>query len=176
MERLNLNRSIVRYTGLYDMDGLYALIIGWCKDKGYIWHEETYKHKVPSPRGAEQEWGWWIEKEITEYIKFEVHFHPHAWEINEVEIDKGGKKKSLINGKFEIIIQPIMILDWQKKWDKNRFTRFLGKRYYELMRKEIESLYHDMLYYRVWNLQALIKKFFDMQAKWHTYKTYLKEN
>ena len=33
-----------------------------------------------------------------------------------------------------------------------------------------------MIYYRMWNLQAIIKKYFDMQTKKYAYKGYLGED
>ena len=45
----------VRYNGLFDFDTLYASIIDWGKNYGYKVHEKVYKHKIPSPLGAEQE-------------------------------------------------------------------------------------------------------------------------
>lgn len=167
----------VRYTGLFDFDALYTAIVDWCKNEGYLWEEETYKHKVPSALGAEQEWKWHAEKEVTSYIKYEIKIEAHIWDRTEVEVTKDKKRKKLTNGRFQLILNGNVITDWQKKWEKNKFSRFLGKLYEEhIIRKEIENIYHDQLYYRLWNLQAIIKKFFDVQTKWHEYKKYLGED
>ena len=63
-------RSIIRYSGLFDFDGLYSSIIDWCKNQGFMWHEMDYKHKVPGPEGAEQEWVWKMDKTVNDYIQF----------------------------------------------------------------------------------------------------------
>jgi len=162
--------------GLTDFDALYAAVIDWCKQYGYIWHETTYKHKIPSPKGAEQRWKWKMEKEVTDYIQYIINMEARVWELNEIIVEKGGKKKSLSSGRFEIIISGVLVGDWQKRW-KGKWGKRFGAIYDKyIMNKEFESLYGDQLYYRIWNLQALLKKFFDMQSKWHAYKTYLKEN
>ena len=173
---LPLKRAIIRYSGLFDFDALYATIIDWCKNHGYNWHEVTYKHKVPSPRGAEQEWRWRAEKEVNDYFKYELFFIPHAWDLTEIEITKDGKKKTLTNGRMEIIIEPTLVLDWQGRWKRNRFTEWLGTQYYQVIRREIENVYHDELYYRMWGLQTAIKKFFNMQTKWNEWRKYLGEH
>jgi len=175
-ESIPVNPIIIRYNGLFDFDGLYAAIIDWCKSYGYIWEENTYKHKVPSAKGAEQEWKWIAEKEVSDYLKYTITFVPHIWDMKELEIEKDGKRKSLTNGRIEIHIQGAAQLDWQNKFSKGRFAKFLGSMYKRMNRREIENIYIDNLYYRLWNLQALIKKFFDMQTKWHEYKTYLGED
>ena len=56
----------LRFNGLFDLDGLYAAVVDWSKNYGYRWHEYTYKHKVPSPKGAEQELMWLITKNVLE--------------------------------------------------------------------------------------------------------------
>lgn len=173
---MKLDPIRVRYSGLFDFDALYAAIIDWCKNYGYLWEEETYKHKVPSPKGAEQEFKWVAEKEVNDYIKYKIVMEPHIWDLTEVEVEKEGKKRSLSNGRIEILIKGELIPDWQKKFSRGRFSKFLGKAYYGMRRREIESVYGDNLYYRLWNLQALIKKYFDMQTKWHEYKKYLGED
>lgn len=165
----------IRYTGLFDFDALYREIIEWCKNYEYVWHEETYKHK-PTPKGAEQEWYWYAEKEVTGYVKYIIHFYPRAWEITELEVKVSGKKKKLIKARMEISIQGELIFDWQNKFTKNKFARLLGKLYNKMVRRELDSVYGDNLYYRLWNLQSVIKKFFNMQTKWHEYEKYLKED
>ena len=149
----------------------------WAKNYGYLWEEESYKHKVPSPKGAEQEWLWFAEKNVTDYIHYKLMILGHIWDMTEVEVEKEGKRKKLTNGRFEIIIIGTLTTDWQKKWGQNKFSRFLGRMYEKyVMVKEIETIYGDQLWYRMWNLQAVLKKFFDMQTKWHEYKRYLGEN
>ena len=175
-EKLSLNPITIRYSGLFDFDGFYAAVIDWCKMYGYKWDEETYKHKVPSPKGAEQEWKWVCEKEVTEYLKYKITFKPHLWDMTEIEVEKDGKKKTLTNGRIEVPIQAVMIMDWQKKFVGSRFKEWMGKMYLKMYRRELENIWHDNLYYRLWNLQAIIKKYFDMQTKWHAYKKYLGEH
>ena len=177
MDRLSSAPLYVRYTGLTDFDALYAAVIDWCKSYGYVWHETTYKHKIPSPLGAEQEWVWKLDKEVTDYIKHDIFMEAHVWDLNEIVVEKGGKEKTLSSGKFEVRIICTLVVDYKDKWRKNKFTQRLGQIYDKvILKKDIEGMYWDTIYYRVWNLHALVKKFFDMQAKWHTYKTYLKEN
>ncbi|MBT4935275.1 hypothetical protein HOL21_04860 [Candidatus Woesearchaeota archaeon] len=164
----------LRYTGLFDFDGLYAAIIDWAKNYGYMWHEKDYKHKVPSPSGAEQEWMWEMTKNVTDYIGHKIIFTVHSWDITEIQVDVEGKKKDLTNARLYIKIQPTLIYDWQKRF-KGRFGSKLGGWYQKVWRKDYESTYGDQLYYRVWDLHAIIKKYFDMQTKKYAYKGYLGE-
>ena len=168
---------IVRYRGLFDWGGLYLTMADWFKRNRYYLHEEMYKHKVPSPRGAEQELRWIAEISVNEWIKHTIVLDIHLWDMTEVEVVKDGKKKLLTNARLEIVMRGTLTTDWQNKFEKNKFTRALGQFYDKyVIRRELESVFGDMLVYRMFNLQSHIKKFLDMQAHWNEYVGYLGEN
>ncbi len=177
-EKSPLPRVTLRYDGLFDFDGLYAAVVDWAKMNGYKWLEKNYKHKVPSPKGAEQEMEWELSQNVTEYLNYKISFVVHTWDQTEVEVEVGNKKKTLTHARIYIIIDGELGYDWQ-----NRFAgagwlgRKMGKWYFELVGKSrIYGLYWDQLYYRVWNLHSIIKKYFDMQTKKYEYKGYLGES
>ncbi len=167
----------LRYNGLFDFDGLYSAVVDWAKNYGYRWHEKTYKHKVPSPRGAEQELEWNLSKKVTNYISYDIVFTIHSWDQTEVEVEVDGKKKSLTNARLYIIMQGTLVYDWQNRFAGSKFVQKLGEWYVNLVyKKETESLYFDQLYYRMWDLHAVMKKYFDMQTQKYAYKGYLGEH
>lgn len=174
-KELSLPRVTLRYNGLFDFDGLYAAVVDWAKNYGYMWLETKYKHKVPSPAGAEQELIWEMTKNVTDYRREKIVFDIHIWDLLEVEVDSNGRKKSLSNARIHIVIDGKFEMDWQKRFT-GRFGEKLGELYRKIMQKEIETVYFDQLYYRMWNLHAVIKKYFDMQAEKFAYKGYLREN
>src|SRR3989344_580355 len=157
--------SLIRYRGLFDWAGLYATIADWFKHYRFILHEEMYKHKVPSPQGAEQELFWYAEEEVTEFVKFRFEVSFHLWDMTEIEVVKDGKKKLLTNARLEIQISGKLMFDWQNKFDKNKFTRALRDLYLGyIWRRESSSVYGDMIYYRMLNLHAHVRKYLDMQS------------
>src|SRR3989338_11088729 len=167
----------IQYQGLFDFDGLFELVISWAKNYGWLWQEVDYNHKIPNPFGGEQELEWKIEKNVTEYVKYEIRFTVHVWENLEVEVESDGKKKMLSNARIHIWISPTVIIDWQNEFTHGKFGKLLGKWYYNAVKKkEVESVWWDQLRYRTINLHALLKKFFDMQSKQNAYKQYLGEN
>jgi len=168
----------VRYQGLFDFDAVYAAIIDWAKNYGYIWHEQTYKHKVPSPSGAEQEWLWFLEKEVNEYIHYKIKIKAKTYDMSEVEVQtETGAKKTISSGKIKMTIIGTTKVDWQKKFaHSGKIGQWMGKIYEKMYFKEITGGYGDTLHYRVANLQAIIKKVLDMQTKYFSHKGYLKEH
>ena len=168
-------RITIRYNGLFDFDGLYAAVIDWAKNYGYMWHEKTYKHKVPSPAGAEQEMAWEIVKNVTEYIQYRILFTVHIWNLTEIEVEVDNKVKALSNARLYIVIDPKVSYDWQKIGKGGKLISKISTWYTKLTQRD-QDVYEDQLYYRVWNLHAIIKKYFDMQSKKYAYKNYLTEN
>jgi hypothetical protein len=166
----------LRYHGLFDFDGLYSAVIDWAKNYGYMWHERAYKHKVPSPKGAEQEFEWEMVSNVNVYTKYKIQISIHSWELNEVEVEEAGKKKILMNGRIYMVIVSSVEFDWQKKFEGSRFLARLGELYNKLLFKDFDYYVYDTLYYRVWNLHALLKRYFDMQSKNNAYKNYIPEH
>ena len=166
----------LRYTGLYDFDAIYSAMIDWAKNYGYYFHENTYKHKVPSASGAEQEWLWIMEKKVNEFIQYTIKIKAHSWDMTEVSVDVEGKKKHLSTGRIYFVISGRVDWDWQKSFRGSKFRQWMGDVWTKLYFKDLDNVYTDPLYYRMFNLHAIMKKALDMQAKAFPYKGYLVEN
>lgn len=167
----------IRYSGLFDFDGLYAAVVDWAKNYGYLWHEMNYKHKVPSPKGAEQELMWIISQQVTEYIKFEMIIQVHTWDHREVEVDINGQKKKLTNARIHILMEGTLTADWQKKFATGgKLGQKLGGWYFQRVYRREFYNHFDELHYRMLNLHALLKKYFEMQTQKNVYKGYLGED
>ncbi len=174
-DKLEPPMRMIRYSGLFDFDGLYSAMIDWAKNYGYMWHEIDYKHKVPSPKGAEQEWKWVMTKEVNDYVHFRVFIQAHVWNLTEMEVEVDGKKKVLSSGNMHIQMKGTVTYDWQSKFSGGWFSELLGSFYAKAHERDVAN-YWDTLHYRMYNLHAIIKKFFDMQTAKHPYKGYLGEN
>lgn len=167
----------VRYNGLFDFDTLYAAIVDWGKNYGYRVHEKSYKHKVPSPKGAEQQIAFEMDKTVDNFVRYMLKVNIHTWDMMEVNVDVAGRKKQLTNARIEVQIQYVLFMDWQKKFSSDSsLVQLFSKMYFRLMKGTLEAVHFDGLHYRVVNFQAMIKKYFDLQAKANPYKTYLGEN
>jgi len=167
----------IRYKGVFDLDGLYAAVTSWAKNYEYQWHEVDYKHKVPVPAGAEQEMKWVLDKKVTDYISYNIGMSVHIWDLKEIYVEENGRKKRLSNARIQIMIKASLTPDWQGVFGKSKFAQKLGGWYESIfIKKDIESRYWDPLYYRVWNLHSVIKKYLDIQGQKHAYKGYLGED
>ena len=174
---INTNQLIIRYKGLFDHDGLYNMIVRWMKTRRYWFHEEVYKHKVPSPHGAEQEFTFTGEKKISDYIMYSMRIAFHLWDMNEVEVIKDNAKRTLTNARMEIIMVSTVNVDYEKRMEKSKIWAAISDVYYKYFLKEdIESIHHDTIYYRMFKLHNAIKEFLDMGAKGNEYEGYMGDN
>ena len=177
MPDYSLPKMSLRYSGIFDFDGLYAAIVDWTKNANYLWHEIDYKHKIPSPAGAKQEFKMEITKRVTDYISHKIIFIMIVYDMKEMDIDVDGKKKALTSARIYIDIKGTLGYDWQETFKGKWVPKKLGEWYNNyIYKKELESNYYDQLYYRILNLHAVLKKYFDMQTQKYAYKGYLGES
>lgn len=175
--KIAIPKMIIRYKGLFDFDGLYSFMVRWLKTHRYEFYEYDYKHKVPSPYGAEQEIGWRAEQKVTEYYKYTISIYSHLWDMTEVEVVQKGVKKTLTNARIEITFDGTIDIDYEKRFAQSTFWITIRDWWHRYVRKEeIETLWHDELYYRVQKLHEAVKEYLDMQARGSEYKGYLGDN
>ena len=72
----SLNKPVgrIKFNGIFDMDGLYRLMHDWFVDRGYYLEEWRYKHKVPSPSGAEQTINWSAWRKVNAYVLWDQFY------------------------------------------------------------------------------------------------------
>lgn len=158
--------AILKYRGIFDYDGLLRLIYDWMIHQDYEAHESKYKHKVPDPRGAEQEItlrGW---RRVNGYVKFHIEVDIHAYDIKDVDIVKDGMKKSLVQGRIRLMFTGRVELDYTNRFSGSMLMQSLQDFYHKfVIRQEIQNYWEDELYYRIYKLHGKVKEFMDMETK-----------
>ena len=97
--------------------------------------------------------------------------------MTENEMKVNGQSKMLTHARIEFQISGSFTIDYQNRWEANRFYRFLFNFYRKyIVKEEILTDYADQLYYRMYKLHALIKEILDLQAKENAYTGYLGDN
>ena len=155
----------LKYRGVYDFEGLCRTMRQWIVDHGYEFHETSVKHKVPSPAGSELELKWESWKKVTGYIKFWIKIYFHLWDVNEVEVVKDGRKQKLTQARMQIEMWGQVDLDYHNRFTGSRFAKFLQDFYHKyIIRKDLDLVATDELYYRVYKLYSVAKQFLEMEA------------
>lgn len=161
--------SFILFKGIMDFDAFYTMLVRWFKNRRYEFHETLYKSKPPK-----LDIHWEAEREKTGYVKEFIDIYFKAYEVEEVEVIKEGKKKKMLKLEVTINITPRIELAYsdifgEKKWNlewQRRLLDFFNK---FVLRKEIDLLYDDVLWYEAYKLHADIRKYLKMEAQGHTW-------
>jgi hypothetical protein len=158
--------AMLKYRGIFDFEGMLKLVYDWLIHEDYEVHERKYKHKIPDPRGAEQEItiaGW---RRVNGYVKFHVEVDIHTYDQKDVDVIKEGVKKRLVQARIKMTFTPTVELDYTKRFAGNSFLQTLQDFYHKyIIRQEIQNYWEDELYYRTYKLHRLVKEWLDMETK-----------
>lgn len=161
-------RARVKFKGVFDLDGLYKTMYNWFEAKQYEFHETLYKSKPP-----ELELTWRAERKKTGYIREVVNVYFHLFG-SEVEAVKKGVKQRLMKGRMLIDFWGVIETDYpsitnERKWT-SAWQRRLQRFYNEyIIKKEMDLIHTDTLYYEIYQLHDVVKNYLDLEAKGHTY-------
>lgn len=169
MDKYDAGKRLVRYKGIYDFDGLYKMMQKWMVDRHYEFHEKKYKEK-PYWHAPETEITWWAEKKVTSYIMYRIDIFIHMYDSEWIEVVVDGKKKKMMNARFQVDMEASVITDYSKEFEKSGFWKkienFLNR---TILHKEILLKYLDALDYELYDFEADIKKFLGMEARESAY-------
>ena len=160
---------LMRFSGIFDFDGLYKIMVNWFGDRNYDFSEPLYKDK-PMEGGREVEIEWFAEKKIDPMYKYIVKVFFHLWEVQPVEVILEGEKKMLTKARMEIKLQGVIDVDYQDRWGRSEFRKKLFMFYLKyIIMKKFELTVVDPFYYRIYDLHTLIKDFLNMASKGSAY-------
>lgn len=152
------------YVGVFDYQKLIQTIATWFADQGYEFHEDVFKHKVPSPAGSEQEWKFagWIK--VTEYVQYWIRIFGHVWELKEIDVIVDGQKKKMAKGKIMLEFESDYWLDYNDKFTTPAAVKLQKFLETFVWRKQISGGWSDEVYYRMYKLHLECKKVLNMST------------
>ena len=159
--------AYIRWTGVWDMQDLYEIMVGYLRGKKYKFHEKVYKHKHPSPFGVERQYIWEAERKFEDYLQFVINIYFHTYDAHDIEVVMpDGSKKEYTKGRLWMEFKGHIVYDWEKRWEETRFFRSLRSFYNKfIIKKKMEGIWWDLLWYReIHKLIALVKERLKMQS------------
>ena len=161
---------ILKYNGRFDLDRLYRKMAAWSMENGFYFEEKSYKHKVPSPAGAEDEIKWSGWRKITDYFKYHIFVDIYLFDLKDVEVVQNGEKKKLVKARMQIIFRLKLEDDFSGRFTGSQFNEWLRKVYDKYVIKKMRDvLWEDEIYYQLIKIQTVAKEELDMQAKTNAY-------
>ena len=159
MEMRSAPTMYVKYRGIFNLSEVLQAIREWYRADDYEFHLKKHKFKIPSPAGAEQEIDMHGEKKVTDYVRFHIDVFMRCWDLRDVELVKDGQKIKTNDGKIAIEISGKYELDWQKRFEGNKFLQALQDFYHDYIIKwKIKDYWEDMHLLKMEQLRRRIKE------------------
>jgi len=131
-----LFRQKIRHTGVFDFKELYRILFEWLVDQGYDVNEKQYKEIIGAGNAREIEVEWKATRKVSDYFKFMLEMKWHLLGITNVEVEIDGKKQKMQKGQFEIEVRSTLLKDYEERWTKTPFVKFLRGLYDKYIIKE----------------------------------------
>ena len=146
----------IRFKGVWDMQDLYEFMINYLREKKYKFHEKVYKHKHPSPFGAERQYVWQAVKDETDIYKFIMDIYIHTYDAQDIQVKtKDGEIKTFTKGRIWLEFGGGLEMYTDDRWAQKSFwanvRMFINN---HLMRKKHGWDVWDLFIYR--EMQKLI--------------------
>ena len=160
----------IKYKGLYDLDGLYRFMANWMRQKRFEVFETLYKSKPP-----ELEFRMYGERKVSGFVMNIVKVHYHSWGEYDLDVVANGKKKKMTNARMIITISGEIRAPFEDIFERPRWTssaierRLLSLFRKWFMKRELESVYWDSLYYEIYKFHTAIKEYLKMTAEGNAY-------
>lgn len=154
-----------RYEGLCDFNGLYAAVVDYAKHYGYMWQEKAYKHKVPGPAGAEQEFVWILSRDVNEELSCNITLNVHAWDMKDMVVEG----KPFTHLRLEIVFTSSMTIDPHKTFRSTQWARPLYNLYWRFRTRDFYLGPLDNFYVEVLGLRNRLMTFCDMKSNKSAY-------
>lgn len=155
VDQLRLN-----YEGLIDFAALYTLINSWTFDMGYDRYEKL-NEQTNTPEGKHLNIDLRPWKRISLYLTSHIRVRLFAT-LKDVETEIKGEKKTLQQGKVQIIIDGFFDTDWMGIWHNKAFLYFLRALFDRYLFKNYTERSYSLILSDVNDLHTKVKNFLNI--------------
>lgn len=149
------------YEGLFDLAELYRLIDSWFYEKGWDKYEHINQEQItPSGRQIRLILEPW--KGITDYYKIIIRIKANFNNVQDVEVEKEGKRIQLNQGEVKMIFDGYVLSDPHGKWNKKPLWWFLSIIFNKYFFKEYHNKAERWLLSDLDDLYQRIKSFLNV--------------
>ena len=153
--RLVIDQLKFTYEGIFDLPGLYQMMSNFFYERGWDWTEKLNTEQI-FPTGKSVKIELIPFKNVTDYYQNRIRIRIYGANIKPIEVEQGGSRVPLQEGKLMIIFDGYVKSDRYSKWESKPmwwFIRTLMDKHVfkDYMSKADQWLYSDLedLYLRV---------------------------
>ena len=146
MEKEKIFSSNISSKGIFSFQDSYKFCYDWLTEETGVdvlesKYAETLKGNV---KDIDIEWEG--TKKVTDYFKFEIKVVFKIIGLAEVEVEQGGAKIKTNKGKIKITVAGTLIRDYDGKFEKDAFRKFLRSIYEKWVIKSRIDQFEDKLF------------------------------
>jgi len=146
VEKEKIFSSNISSKGIFSFQDSYKFCYDWLTEETGVdvlesKYAETLKGNV---KDIDIEWEG--TKKVTDYFKFEIKVVFKIIDLAEVEVEQGGAKIKTNKGKIKITVAGTLIRDYDGKFEKDAFRKFLRSIYEKWVIKSRIDQFEDKLF------------------------------
>ncbi len=128
-EEEDIFSSKIKHEGVFLFKDLYKFCYDWlAEDTNLTIVENEYSEKIIGD-SKNIDVKWTGTKKVTDYFKFKAGIKFRVIGLKNVEVIQGGAKANTNKGSVEISVKGTLIRDYQGKFEKSSFQKFLRSIY-----------------------------------------------
>lgn len=117
--------SKMKYTGVFNFADFYKFCYDWLVDETSLdMMEDKYIEKL-SGDSKNIDIEWTGVRKVTDYFKFEIKVAYRILGLSNIEVVQDGKKVKTNKGSVEIKVKGTLVKDYQGKFERDAFRKFL---------------------------------------------------
>ncbi len=159
--RTIVDHITAQYTGIFNVKELYETMKTWVGDKGYN-HKELQNFETVKEKGKEIYIKCEPYREATDYAKFVIRVQLDMKDIQPVEIERDGVRKTMHKGTVTIILDGFLVTDYENKWEQKPMYVFIRTLYDKFFFKVHTSKFSAIVKENTENLMTTLKSFLNL--------------
>jgi hypothetical protein len=164
-EKDTIFKSNIKSQGIFNFSEFYKFCHEWLSDEAQLTIiESKYKEKLDGEaKFIDIEWVAF--RKVTDYFKFEIKVTFKILGLTSIEIQRNGKKEKANKGSVQIKVAGTLIRDYEGKFEKTGFNKFLRSIYEKWVIPSRIKEYEDKLAKDSDEFLAQAKAWLDLEGK-----------
>ncbi len=146
MEKDKIFSSNISSKGIFSFLNSYKFCYDWLTEEtGLVISEGKYAETLKG-NVKDIDIEWLGTRKVTDYFKFEIKVAFKITDLTEVEIEQGGAKIKMNQGKIKITVTGTLVKDYDGKFEKDAFRKFLRSIYEKWVIQSRINQFEDKLF------------------------------
>lgn len=165
-EKEQLVKNQMKYDGIFNLKDFYKFCYKWLTEETELgpFAEKKYEEKLKGNK-KDIEIKWEGMKKLTDYFRMDIKVDFEILNLEKIEINEDGTKKSTNKGSVKVTAKGILVRDYDGKFESSGFLKFIRSIYEKwVIRSRIDD-YEEHVDGKVNDFLDQAKAYLDMEGK-----------